>query len=145
MNHEFPWQQDAYGEYLTLRLTDERTVEMREENTVMFIYAGKLAMFNHVWVQTEDECEDEDNVMGIRIWQQTFDRALGRGAFDCLCNDLMARGWAMADEDEPSELDRQAYIATFPENITYDEEARKAAANLDAEWLYYSQEPGWQV
>jgi hypothetical protein len=141
MNYNFPWQRDSQGEYLVFRVTDERTVEMREANTAMFIYAGELAMFNHIWVETEDEPDDENNIMGVRIWQQSLDSVIGAGAFHALCSDLIKKGWAIADEDEPSDLDRQAYYQTFKGLQMYETDEDTIVANamrlFDKEAEYY--------
>jgi hypothetical protein len=143
MSVEFPWQEYEDGtEYLRIR-DKEFCVDITDnDRTVLFLYAGKLAMFNHIWVEMPEQGETEDTVMGARIWQRSFDEQLGEGLFMELCDQLINRGYAQAAEDEPSELDYQAFYNTFPDakEEEVDTIVERLMTNFDAAIQYYTQE-----
>lgn len=139
---EFPWNRDEQGEYLKIRISDDKTIELREDTTLMYLFPDQPEA-DHLFVYTHME---DDQYYGFRIWRQLFDDILGEGAFSSLCDELFDKGFDCADDEEPSPLDIQAWEQTF--NREYikpnpiDKIVELAMANFDDAWKYYSSE--WQ-
>jgi hypothetical protein len=111
----FEWSRDWDGEYLPIK-SDEGEFDLRADGqTVLFVYVGKYACMSHIWRELPELGETEETIMGMRIWKRYMDEKFGEGTFDNLCEEMMDRGFAMAAEEEPSELDKQAYFKAFPQ------------------------------
>lgn len=139
----FPWLHDEHGDYMIFR-SESGDFNLRPETTRMYLFPDQ-PQADHIFIFTH---EQDDMVMGARIWRETLDDALGDGAFGALCDQLFERGFDCADDEEPSELDIKAWEQSFGREYERPDPFEKivalAIANLDAEWAYYSQEPGWQ-
>lgn len=151
MNHEhepkpefnFPWNFDKHGEYIRIR-TNDGAYDLRQEDTDIY---------------THDLCPDADHIfhtlhlnedevpMGFRLFRAKLDDVMGEGAFDALVGDMRRRNFFQVVADRPTEEDLHYYKQEFGcEPGVIDETETlifRAVKNLDAEWLYVSQEPGW--
>lgn len=140
LNYEFPWKEDDDGDYLVIRSNEVDRFEVRRQTSTIFRYMGELAMYNHVWIEMPEIGETEETVMGVRLWERSFNEKMGAGAFEALCGQMIMKGFM--ESDELSELDIQAYEHTFPDSE--EDMIARTMANFDSEWRYVSQEPGWQ-
>lgn len=136
----FPWQENEVGEsYLTFQNGD-MTFEINRFNTCMYIYPDQPKA-DHVWVQLED---GDDVDRGIRLWRLQIDKLLGSGVFGILVDNLFERDFECSDDEEPSELDIEAWERTFNEKYTkpnpIDKLVELALKNFDSAWKYYEQE-----
>lgn len=150
MSFEFPWQEDEDGPFLAIRSDEVDRFEIRRQNSYLFLFTGKLALYDHIWVEMPELGETEETVMGARVWQRSIDKKFGEGAFRKLCDDMQELGFMESDDDEPSELDIQAFHNTFPNLLAPDETDEDALVlklmhNFAAHWKYMQGEPGWQV
>ena len=132
----YPWQEDAYGAYLAFQNGD-MTFVVRDCNTAMYLFPEEPDA-DHVWIQLE-EGEGEDR--GIRLWRLQLDELLGKGSFSQLCSDLFERDFILAEDEEPSPLDMQAWEKTFKKDYERPDPIEKIVAfalkHFDAEAEYY--------
>lgn len=137
--YEFPWQEDAYGPYVTFR-SGQGDFTARPETTLMYLFPDQPEA-DHIFIFTHEE---DDMIMGARIWRRMFDEALGKEAFGQLCDQMFERGFDVAEDEEPSDLDIAAWEQTFGETYIkpnpIDKIVELALRNFDQAWEYYSQE-----
>lgn len=130
--YEFPWKQDAEGDYITFKHEDG-VAQMRPTNAIMYLFPDQPE-YDHVFIITED---DGDSWQGIRLFRPMIDK-LAPNAFGDLCDQMFARDFELAPGEEPSEEDIEVYRENFPEPVkTIDELVRLAMRNIDAEIDYY--------
>lgn len=137
--YEFPWKQDDDVYYLKLKAGDS-VILMHPYNTIMFLYP-EYPEADHIWIHMGDN--SDGTMQGIRLWRENID-ALGDGAFGQLCDEMFEREFDLAEDEEPSPLDRQAYEETFGRQVEKDlgSIVLKAMTNFEQAWEYYSEEWG---
>lgn len=137
--YTFPWRQDAEGYYLVFK-TDEGTFTARDTNTLMYLFPDQPEA-DHIFIIMSEE---DDMIRGARIWRRMFDEALGEAAFGQLCDQMFERGFDVAEDEEPSDLDIAAWEQTFGETYNkpnpIDKIVELAMRNFDAAWRFYSEE-----
>ena len=136
--YNFPWQYDT--EYFLGVKTEYGDIEMRPSTTMLYLFPEHPEV-DHIYVMME--VLDDETSRGMRLFRQHVDR-LGEGAFGVLVDQLVEHGFDIADDEEPSELDIEAWEQAF--NKTYDpiqKLVQLAMQNFEAEWDYYQDEPGW--
>lgn len=137
--YQFPWKCDAEGEYLIFRVSDDTVFEIRDDNSLLYLFPGESEI-DHVFIPTH---EDEDCWYGYRLWRRDLDEVLGKGAFTALCDQMFDKGFEVAPDEEPSELDIKCWEERFGENYrakTNDTIVALAVSHLDEEWKYYDKE-----
>lgn len=138
-HNRFPWQIDAEGEYLKIR-SGEGIFELRDSTTLLYLFPDQPEA-DHIWIQLYEE---EEQNMGIRIWRQFVDDALGEGSFSELCDEMCDRGFEIADDEVPSPLDIQAWEEAFDKpyevRTSVDKLVELALKNFDSAWAYYEGE-----
>lgn len=142
---EFPWRQDREGEYLKILSDEVPVIELRPQTTSIFVFVGKWALYDHIWVEMPELGETDETVMGCRIWQRSIDNKLGDGAFDSLTDQMHEKGFYTSGDTEPSELDIQAFHNSFPgvpspEENDIDVIVRNETKNITAALAYYLSE-----
>ena len=146
MASKFEWHRDEQGEFIPF-VSNEGEFDMRpDDQTVIFMYVGQYACMSHLWYERPDLGETEDTVMGMRIWQAWLDEKYGEGTFSNLCEEMIDRGFPFAQEEEPSELDKQAYYKCFPnaQEEEIEQVVEQLMTNFDAGLEYYRVEWGEQ-
>lgn len=133
--YDFHWQQDAEGEFIKIKYNDS-IVEARVTNTIMYLFPDQ-PRYDHIFIITED-CGEQ--WQGIHLFRKHID-ALADGAFGYLCDQMFAKGFECAPDEEPASEDIEVYEGYFGKDMdTIDEIVKLAMRNIDAEIDYYQGE-----
>lgn len=144
---DFPWQDLGDGEHIVLRDGSD-TYGLYPFNTEIYLFPDyPHADYIFRWIRRDSA---NDSGTGFRLWRVSLDKAYGEGAFDELCRQMLNRGFEMSDQEEPDETDFTAYEGHFDEPLLPKKEQQsvdfiieQAMKQFEAEWAYWSQEPGF--
>lgn len=112
MNHEkepysFPWQWDTEA-YLVIA-TDYGRIELRPSNTELYLFPEDPEI-DHIYIMKQQN--PDGTSMGYRLFREHCDR-LGEGAFSALVEQLIDNGFEIADDEDPSDMDIEAWETLF--------------------------------
>ena len=132
--YNFPWHFDT-EHYLTIA-SEYGNLEMRQSNTELYLFPD-CPQADHIFIFKE---YIDEQLMGYRIFREHVDR-IGEGAFGALIDQLVEHGFDIADDEEPSESDIQAYESLFNRKLESKDPIEKVVAlamkSLDAEYEWF--------
>ena len=137
------WENDEYGEYVIFR-KNGCDYRMCSDDVGIFTFSHQPEA-DHIYYCNSDNGE----VVEDYTFRAEIEEKLGEGVFDFICREFLRHDFSWEVAQHPTEIDVLEYHRKFgliPKIIDPIEQlAAKEAKNLDAEWVYYSQEPGWQL
>lgn len=134
--YQFPWKFDT-EHYLVINAKGYGQIEMRQSTTDLYLFPT-CPDADHIFIPIQ-ELED-GSTMGYRIFREHIDE-IGEGAFGALIDQAVAHDFNIADDEEPSESDIQAYESLFNRKLEYKDPIEKIVAlamkSLDAEYEWF--------
>lgn len=138
VNYNFPWQYD--NEFYLGVKTEYGNIEMRQSNTELYLFPEHPDI-DHIYIM--QEVLDDETSRGYRLFRGHCDR-IGPGAFSAMVDQMIEHGFDIAEDEEPSELDIQAWQEAFNKEYNpIDKLVQLAMKNFESEWIYYQDEEGW--
>jgi hypothetical protein len=135
------WESDIDGEYVLFR-KNGYDYRMTADDVGVFTFSYQPEADHIYYCNT-----DGDQVIEDYTFRAEVDEKLGEGVFDFICREFSRHGFAWELAEHPTEIDILEYHRKFgliPKIIDpFEQQAAKECKNLDKEWAYYSDEPGW--